>query len=81
MYADNAGAVIGDLLYQPPPCGWPSGLASLMQKRLSPWMECVQKQCWEHCLSWRFCYSQGCDVYRFCRSKNRPLRSSRSHFL
>ncbi|HCC80635.1 MAG TPA: hypothetical protein DEQ25_04765 [Methylophaga sp.] len=23
MYADNAGAVIGDLLYQPPPCGCP----------------------------------------------------------
>ena len=29
--------------------------------RLSPWTECMQNQCGEHCLSWRFCYSQGCD--------------------
>ena len=29
------------------------------QKRLSPWMECMQKQCLEHCLSRRFCsYSE-----------------------
>ena len=46
MYADNAGAVIGDLLYQPPPCGCPYGLASLMQNRLSPWTECMQSHVW-----------------------------------
>ena len=63
------------------PVAAPFGLASLMQKRLSPWMECMQKQCWEHFLSWRFCYLQGSNICRFCRSKNWLLRSSRSHCL
>ncbi|WP_281085203.1 hypothetical protein [Methylophaga thiooxydans] len=45
-YADNARAVIGDLHYQPYPCGYPFGLTAVMQARLSPWMECMQCHVW-----------------------------------